>query len=85
MDIFSKYARVVHLKDKKGITITNAFQYCMIQWRCAQLENRAKYGLTEEVNFTIVLLKNVKRIIILKHIQYIMKENLFLLKNLLEL
>ena len=26
MDIFSKYARVVPLKDKKGITITNAFQ-----------------------------------------------------------
>ena len=26
IDIFSKYARVVPLKDKKGITITNAFQ-----------------------------------------------------------
>ena len=26
MDIFSKYARVVPLKDKKVITITNAFQ-----------------------------------------------------------
>ena len=26
IDIFSKYAWVVHLKDKKGITITNGFQ-----------------------------------------------------------
>ena len=26
IDIFSKYARVISLKDKKGITITNAFQ-----------------------------------------------------------
>ena len=26
IDIFSKYARVAPLKDKKGITITNAFQ-----------------------------------------------------------
>ena len=26
IDIFSKYAWVVSLKDKKGITITNAFQ-----------------------------------------------------------
>ena len=24
--IFSKYAWVIHLKDKKGITITNSFQ-----------------------------------------------------------
>ena len=27
IDIFSKYAWVIPLKDKKGITITNAFQY----------------------------------------------------------
>ena len=26
IDIYSKYARVIPLKDKKGITITNAFQ-----------------------------------------------------------
>ena len=25
IDIYSKYARVIPLKDKKGITITNAF------------------------------------------------------------
>ena len=26
MDLFSKYAFVVPLKDKKGVTFTNAFQ-----------------------------------------------------------
>ena len=26
IDLFSKYAWVVHLKDKKGVTIVNAFQ-----------------------------------------------------------
>ena len=26
LDIFSKYAWVVHLKDKKGVSIVNAFQ-----------------------------------------------------------
>ena len=26
IDIFSKYAWVIPLKDKKGVTITNAFQ-----------------------------------------------------------
>ena len=26
IDIFSKYSRVIPFKDKKGITITNAFQ-----------------------------------------------------------
>ena len=31
IDIFSKYAWVVPLKDKKGITITNAFQKILKQ------------------------------------------------------
>ena len=26
IDLFSKYARVIPIKDKKGVTITNAFQ-----------------------------------------------------------
>ena len=28
IDLFSKYAWVVSLKDKKGVTITNAFKAC---------------------------------------------------------
>ena len=30
IDIFSKYALVILLKDKKGITITNVFQKSLI-------------------------------------------------------
>ena len=47
-------------------------------------EEYGKYGLIQRVNFTIVLLKNGKKIRILKCIRYIMKENL-LWKDLLEL
>ena len=48
IDLFSKYAWVVPLKDKKGITIVNA----------VQKENNAKYGLIKAVNFISLLLKN---------------------------
>ena len=48
IDLFSKYAWVVPLKDKKGITIVNA----------VQKENNAKYGLMKAVNFISLLLKN---------------------------
>ena len=54
IDVFSKYAWVVPLKDKKGITITNRFQKILKNL----IENQTKYGLIKEVNFTIVLLKN---------------------------
>ena len=54
INIFSKYAWVVLLKDKKTITITNAFQ------KTFKKTNRKlkKCALIKEVNFTIVLLKN---------------------------
>ena len=54
IDIFSKYAWVILLKDKKGITITNAFQKILKE------SNRKpnKIWVGKEVNFTIVLLKN---------------------------
>ena len=54
IDVFSKYAWVVPLKDKKDITITNCFQKNLKNL----IENQTKYGLIKEVNFTIVLLKN---------------------------
>ena len=47
IDIFSKYAWVVPLKDKKGVSIVNAFQKIL-----------KEYGLIKEVNFTIILFKN---------------------------
>ena len=31
IDIYSKYAWVVSLKDKKGVTIVNAFQSILIE------------------------------------------------------
>ena len=52
INIFSKYAWVVPLKDKKGISIVNAFQ------KILDNANLIKYGLIKEVNFTIILLKN---------------------------
>ena len=52
IDVFSKYAWVVPLKDKKGISIVNAFQ------KILDNANLIKYGLIKEVNFTIILLKN---------------------------
>ena len=46
-----------------------------------QAENQTKYGLTKEVNFTIILFKNGQKIMVLKCILKIMKENLLLLKD----
>ena len=40
IDIFSNYAWVILLKDKKGITITNAFQKILKNL----IENQTKYG-----------------------------------------
>ena len=49
IDIFSKYTWVVPLKDKKGVSIANAFQKILDD----SIENQ-----TKEVNFTINHLKN---------------------------
>ena len=54
IDVFSKYAWVVSLKDKKGVTITNAFQKFLKNL----IENQTKYGLIKVANFTNILLKN---------------------------
>ena len=54
IDIFSKYAWFILLKDKKGVSIVNAFQKVLDK----SARNQIKYGLRKEVNFTIVLLKN---------------------------
>ena len=54
IDIFSKYACIVPLKDKKGVSFFMLFEKYWI----SQDANQIKYGLIREVNFTIVLLKN---------------------------
>ena len=54
IDIFSKYAWVVHLKDKKGVSIVNAFQKILND------SNRKsnKVWVDKGANFPIILLKN---------------------------
>ena len=80
INIFSKYAWVVPLKVKKGASIVDAFQKKLDK----SVINLIKYWLTKGPNFTIGLLKNGSKIMILRCIQYIMKESLLLPKDLLE-
>ena len=60
--MFSKYAWVVPLKDKKGISIVNAFQKILKESDRSEAKSKGrsliKYGLIKEVSFTIVLLTN---------------------------
>ena len=66
-------------KDKKGISIVNAFQSNFKNL----IENQIRYGQTMAVNFITILLKNGYKTMILLCIQHIIKENLLLLKDLL--
>ena len=52
IDLFSKYAWVVPIKDKKGTSIVNAFKKIISEKRKTN-----KYGLIKVVNFIINLLK----------------------------
>ena len=52
VDLFSKYAWVVPIKDKKGINIVNAFKEII-----SKEKNRNKYGLIKVANFIIIPLK----------------------------
>ena len=80
IDIFSKYAWVVPLNDKKGISIVKAFQSILKQ------SNRKpnKIWVDKGLNFIMLILKNGCEAMILLCIQHIMKGNLLLLKDLLE-
>ena len=80
IDIFSKYAWIVPLKDKKGISIVKAFQNILKQ------SNRKpnKISVDKGSEFIMLVLKNGCETMILLCIQHIMKENLLLLKDLLE-
>ena len=48
IDIYSKYAWVIRLKDKKGNTIANALQKIQM----SQTANQIKYEQIKAVNFT---------------------------------
>ena len=82
IDIFSKDAWVVPLKDKKGVTITNAFQKILKE---ADLRKANKIWVDKGSEFYNNFLKKWLKdnnIIILK---CILRENLLLLKDLSEL
>ena len=53
IDLFSKYAFVVPLKDKELLLL----MHFKVFWT-VQKENQIKYGLIKEVNFTKLILKN---------------------------
>ena len=78
IDIFSKDAWVIPLKDKKGTDIVNALKQILNE----SIRKPYKMWVDKGHNsFTIFLLKNGYNIMMLKCIQQIMKENLLLLKD----
>ena len=80
IDIFSKYAWVIPLKDKKGITISNAFQKIFKEPNSKPNKIRVYKG-SEFYNRSM---KSWLTKMLQKCIQHIMKENLLLLEDLLE-
>ena len=53
IDLLSKYAWVIPIKDKKGTSIVNAFKKIISEGQ----RKPNKYGLIKTVNFIIMLLK----------------------------
>ena len=80
IDLFSKYAWVIPIKDKKGTSIVNAFKKILSD------PNRKpnKIWIDQGCEFYNNAVKDFLKII-LKCIQHLMKESLLLLKDLLEL
>ena len=80
IDIFSKYAWVVSLKDKNGISILNAFQKIL-----KELKRKPNKILVDKGSeFYNNSFKNGQKIMMLKCIRYKMTKNRLLLKDLLE-
>ena len=79
-DIFSKYAWVVPLKDKKGVSIVDAFQKILKE------SNRKpnKIWIDKGSEFYNNSFKKWLKDNDIERIRYIMKENFLLLKDLLE-
>ena len=80
IDIFSKYAWFILLKDKKGVSIVNAFQKVLD--KSARKPNKIwveKGGEFYNSSFKKQLKHND-----MKSILYITRENMLLLKDLLE-
>ena len=76
IDLFSKYAWVIPLKDKRRITIVNAFQKIISEGR-----KPIKIWFDQGDEFANKIFKRFLRINSIKYIQHKMKENLLLLKD----
>lgn len=80
IDLFSKYAFVVPLKDKKAVAIANAFEIVSIQ-----TGGQIKYWLIKTVNFIRFILETGSSTITNKWIQHLTNESQSLQRGLLEL
>ena len=79
IDLFSKYAWVVPIKDKKGTSIVNAFQKIISEGRKPN-----KIWVDQGSKFYNNSFRNFLKQTVLKCIQHTMKENLLLLMDSLE-
>ena len=79
IDIFSKYVWVVRLKDKKGTSIVKAFQKIISEGRKPN-----KIWVDQGKEFYNNFFKDFLKINKIKCIEHTMKENLLLLRDLLE-
>ena len=65
IDIFGKYAWVIPLKDKKGVSIVNVFQKILKESDRSEAKSKGrkpnKIWVDKGSKFTIILLKMVKR------------------------
>ena len=59
IDLFSKYAWVIPIKDKQGTSIVNAFKKIISEAKQSPKDegSQIKYGLIKVLNFIINLLK----------------------------
>ena len=80
IDLFSKYAWVVPIKNKKMTSIVNVFQIIISKGRKPN-----KIWVDEGGEFYNNSFKDFLKKITLKCIQHLMKENLLLLRDLLGL
>ena len=80
IDIFSKYAWVIFLKGKNGTTITNAFKKNLDEPK----RKPNKIWVDKGSEFTKAHINHGYKIMTQKCIQRVMKNNLLLLKDLLE-
>ena len=78
IDIFSKYAWVIHLKDEKGVTSVNAFQIILRD----SMRKPNKLWVDKGSEFYNNSFKNGYKKMIQKCIQHIMKKNMLVLKDL---